>query len=128
MFWVALLLVFAQVAHAFDACAAHIEDTRQNTMVVKAPCVANYFCENCTFAPVKDICASVSELAVRAAFDAPLAAPPVIIVDAPFIASPIPQLCAQTPLVARHTSSEVLPLRSQYRAPQLSGRAPPFSA
>lgn len=127
MFWVALMLVFAQVAHAFDACATHLEDTRQNTMIVKAPCSATHSCELCAPAPSEDICDAVSELAIAVSVGAHLIAPPVIILDAPFVASPIPLTETSTAVPFSCYSSDVPPLRSQYLAPQLSGRAPPFS-
>lgn len=127
MFWVALMLVFAQVAHAFDACATHLEDTRQDITILKAPCSAGHNCEFCAPTPPEDICDAVSELAIVISAGAYLIAPPVIILDAPFVTSPIPSLeeSKDAPL-SRH-SSDVPPLRSQYLAPQLSGRAPPFS-
>lgn len=127
MFWVALMLVFAQVAHAFDACAAHLENTRLFAMSVSAPCLPGNSCDLCALTPAEDICGLVSELAVRApSSDFPLA-PPVILVDARFIASPVPPFSTQTRIVPLYPQRESPPLRSQYLAPQLSGRAPPFS-
>lgn len=127
LFWVALLLVFAQVAHAFDACTTHLEDACFNAMVVKVPCPVDQVCEDCSVVPVKDVCDSVSELAVAVAAGAQLNAPPIIFVDAPFIASPVPRLEARTVALFSRAPADVPPLRSQYLAPRLSGRAPPLS-
>lgn len=127
LFWVALMLVFAQVAHAFDACSTHIEDTRQSKMSLSAPCSVGFNCELCAVVPVKDACDSVSELAIRASSGAYLSAPPIVIIDAPFVALPVPLLETPTLPPSYRGSSDVPRLHSLYLAPQLSGRAPPFS-
>ena len=127
MFWVALLLVFAQIAHAFDACAARLENASPLAIIVSSPCSAGHNCDLCSVVPAQDICEMVSDLATRAPSIISLAAPPFVVVDARFISSPVPQFLAQSRFVSRYPSAEVPPLRSQYLAPQLCGRAPPFS-
>ena len=120
------MLVFAQVAHAFDACAAHLEDTRQNTMIVTSPCVADQICENCAV-PIRDVCDSVSELAVLTYAGSYELVPPTMVADAPFIAPFAMRLEACVTSIYERFAPDIPPLQSQTLAPQLSGRAPPFS-
>ena len=120
MFWVSLMLVFAQVAHAFDACVAHLEPASSLAMKVSVPCSAGHNCELCASIPCEDICGAVSDLATRAPSSVSLIAPPLILVDAPFIASPIPAPETSVVALCNEYNSDVPPLRSQYLAPQLS--------